>query len=71
MIVGFSNAKGQFYRLLTGFNLSFFNKAFINQQSGYSWALAIFRKSKDLAISLQFHISSINKLFSSEYQDRL
>jgi hypothetical protein len=31
--------------------------------------LAIFRKSKDLAISLPFHISSINKLFWSEYQD--
>jgi hypothetical protein len=29
------------------------------------------REIKSLAISLQFHISSINKLFWSEYQDRL
>ena len=29
------------------------------------------KRSRHLAISLPFHISSINKLFWSEYQDRL
>jgi hypothetical protein len=47
--------------------LSFFNKAFIINNLDAVGVLAIFRKSKDLAISLQFHISSINKLFWSEY----
>ena len=31
--------------------------------------LAIFRKSKTLSISLQFHISASNKSFGFEYQD--
>jgi hypothetical protein len=62
MIVEFQQCQGPMQEILY---------AFIVNNLDTVWHLGIFRKSKDLAISLQFHISSINKLFWSEYQDKL